>query len=83
MNQVLLGAETDDVLFERLRAEVLALGGSIQNAEWTIGGSQEVTTYTILLPEGRLEAIAETYVGLSLRGPASMVSLLAKRVSGK
>ncbi|MDO8178975.1 MAG: hypothetical protein Q7T62_12085 [Undibacterium sp.] len=75
-----LGSETDDELFRRLKAEVLAMGGTIREKDWAVGGSQEVITYAISLPQGEIEAISETYVGLSLRGEESVVSILLQRV---
>ncbi len=78
MHQLLLGDEYDDALFERLCKAVVRLGGSIKDREWVVGGSQEVTTFEIELPDGRLEAIAETYVGLSLSGPEALVARLAQ-----
>jgi hypothetical protein len=80
MIQVVLGSESDDELFERLNAEVCALGGTIADTEWVLGGSQEVTIYKIRLPSGELEAVAETYVGLFLRGEVAQVTALAQRV---
>jgi hypothetical protein len=80
MTEIVLGDEYDDALFARLAAEVAALGGSITDKEWTLGGSQEVTVFQIALPGGNIEAVAETYVGLSLRGTTSLVEQLARRV---
>jgi hypothetical protein len=80
MIEVLIGGEADDDLFERLSAKVCSLGGSIKNSDWAIGGSQEIATYEITLPQGNLEAVAETYIGLSLRGSEQLVSMLAKSV---
>jgi len=81
MTDIVLGDEYDDVLFERLVAEVEALGGSITGREWTLGGSQEMTVFEISLPGGRIEAVTATYVGLSLRGTPSLVEQLARRVA--
>lgn len=67
-------------MFDRLAAEIEALGGSITDKEWTLGGSQEMTVYQIKLPKGEIEAVAETYIGLSLRGTPSLVEQLALRV---
>jgi hypothetical protein len=80
MREVLLGSETDDALFERLCTAVRSLGGSMSDSEWVLGGSQEITTYMIVLPAGTLEAVAETYIGLSLRGPDELVNSLSSRV---
>ncbi|KQY90759.1 hypothetical protein [Pelomonas sp. Root1444] len=67
-------------MFARLAAEIEALGGSITDKEWTLGGSQEMTVFQIKLPDGEIEAVAETYVGLSLRGTTSLMEQLARRV---
>jgi hypothetical protein len=80
MTEIVLGSECDDPLFARLVAEVKALGGSITDKQWTLGGSQEMTVFQITLPNVSIEAVAETYVGLSLRGTSSMVEELARRV---
>jgi hypothetical protein len=80
MTEIVLGDEYDDALFARLVAEVAALGGSITDKEWTLDGSQEMTVFQIALPDGQVEAVAETYVGLSLRGTTSLVEQLARRV---
>lgn len=58
MTEILLGDEYDDALFERLIAEVAALGGSITDKEWTLGGSQEMTVFEIALPDGNIEDVA-------------------------
>ena len=81
MTEILLGSEYDDDLFYRLVAEVKGMGGSITDKEWVLGGSQEITTFQISLPDGKLEAVAETYVGLSLRGASPLVESLAHRVA--
>jgi hypothetical protein len=81
MPEIVLGSEYDDNLFLRLVAEVEALGGSIVDKEWILGGSQEMIFFQITLPNGNLEAVAETYVGLSLRGmQAALVEQVASRV---
>lgn len=80
MTEIMLGDEYDDALFARLAAEIAALGGSIIDKEWTLGGSQEMTVFQISLPGGNIEAVAETYVGLSLRGTPALVDLLARRM---
>ena len=81
MTEILLGSEYDDDLFYRLVAEVEGMGGSITDKKWVLGGSQEITTFEISLPEGTLQAVAETYVGLSLRGTSPLVESLALRVA--
>ncbi len=80
MYTIKLGPETDGDLFERLRTAIIDPGGSITDSDWVLGGSQEITTYKIVLPAGTFEAVAETYVGLSLLGDETLVSPLAQRV---
>lgn len=80
MTEIVLGSEHDDALFARLVAEVAALGGSITEKEWILGGSQEMAVFQIAVPDGEIEAVAETYVGLSLRGTTSLVEQIARRV---
>jgi len=80
MFNILLGSEADDDLFDRLLVAVKDLGGSIVDAEWRLGGSQELTRYIITLPTGNLEALAETYIGLTLCGNSDLVRLLASKV---
>lgn len=80
MIEVMLGSETDDNLFRKLETEVAALGGKILEKNWGAGGSQEIITYSISLPEGEIEAVSETYIGLSLRGDENVIVSLAQRV---
>lgn len=80
MLNILLGSEDDDSLFERLVDAVKGMGGSIVDTEWVLGGSQELTRYSIALPAGNLVALAETYIGLSLCGNPDLVRLLASKV---
>jgi hypothetical protein len=81
MTEIILGSECDDDLFHRLVAEVEQIGGSIIDKKWVLGGSQEFATFQISLPDGKLEAVAETYLGLSIRGASPLVESLAHRVA--
>jgi hypothetical protein len=72
-SEVVIGPEFDAELLGRLRRVVEAARGSISESSYGVGGSQEVITYEILLPSGMLVATAETYIGLSIRGPAALV----------
>ncbi len=75
-----LGSETDAALLARLRSVVTTAGGSISETSWNVVGSQEIGTYEILLPRGKLVATTETYVGLSIHGPASLVRDISRAV---
>lgn len=62
-------------LFWRLHAAVTSLRGRMTQIFCGVGGSQEITTYRISLPDGSLVAEAETYIGLCIRGPAESASV--------
>jgi hypothetical protein len=79
--EVRLGDEHDDALLARVRAAVLAAGGQISRPDWGVGGSQEIVTYRVTLPEGSLRLTAETYLGLSLSGPLALVQALERRLN--
>ncbi len=78
--EVNLGSEADAELLAKLRSVVASSGGSFAEVSYGVGGSQEVITYAVALPEGSLEVISETYVGLLLRGPAVLVGKVANAV---
>ncbi len=80
MVEVQLGSETDEGLLQALACCVVSRGGTIREAQRGIGGSQELVVYEIRLPGAVLEAVSETYMGLSLRGPADAVTSLAQQV---
>jgi len=75
-----IGEEHDPALLSRLRAAVAGLGGSMTDSVWGVGGSQEITKHEISLLDGAIEAEAETYIGLSLRGPVQLVQQVALAV---
>lgn len=79
--EVRLGDEHDDALLARVRAAVRAAGGQMGRPDWGVGGSQEIVTYRVTLPEGQLRLTAETYVGLSLSGPPVLVQTLLSSVN--
>ena len=73
IEEAILGPEWDAELFARLKSAVLAAKGTISEASFAIAGSQEIITYAIAFPDGELTATSETYVGLSIKGPAHLV----------
>jgi|GEM_PF-1200341 len=80
---VVLGPEYD----QRLRGavlEVLArLGGTPSKHEWGIGGSQEVRTLEVNIGTDCVILEAETYIGLSVQGPAKLVDRISEMVTAK
>ena len=79
--EIELGPEWDSALLARLRATIIAAGGTMTESSWGVGGSQEVGEFQIQLPSGSLEAMSETYMGLTLRGPAQLVQEIANAVA--
>jgi hypothetical protein len=55
-----LGHESDGELVAHLQRTVIACGGSMTLAAHDVGGMEESICYDIALPEGELEAVAET-----------------------
>lgn len=78
--EAVLGVEYDSALFERLSRFVARAGGHISETSYGVGGSQELITYEIVLPAGKLILVSETYAGLSIRGPAALVQDVAHAV---
>ena len=69
----LVGPETDDQLVARLNEALGDLGYSIGNKTTSVGGSQEVVTWTARGPHGDLTIESETYVGITLIGPPVLI----------
>jgi hypothetical protein len=70
----IVGAEYDQCLFSLLGKVLRALGYSADDSSWGVAGSQEVSSWLLRGPRGQLTVEAETYVGLSVVGQASLVS---------
>ncbi len=78
--EIELGPEWDSDLLAKLRVAVTSAGGTMKELSWGVGGSQEVCAYEIQLPGGAIEATAETYMGLVIRGPSTLVQQIAVAV---
>ena len=70
---VILGAEYDERLRAIVRQVLIELGGKAIGQGWALGGSQELESLEVELEGDRLLVEAETYVGLSITGPSSLV----------
>jgi hypothetical protein len=75
--KLILGDEYDDDLRHTLMAELAALGATIEGHQWGLGGSQIIQTTKLRLGKDSLVVQSETYVGLSLSGPARIVDRVA------
>jgi len=70
---IVLGPEYDARLREVLKHVFLRLGGKGLGSEWSVVGSQELERVEVEVRGERLVIEAETYVGLSITGPAQLV----------
>ena len=77
VEEAILGPEWDVELLGRLRSAVLAANGTMSEASCAVAGSQEIITYGIALPDGEVIATSETYMGLSIKGPAHLIRRLS------
>lgn len=77
---LVLGAEYDKRLQRTLRTVLSELGGRFGPPDCAIAGSQELTRWRVDLDGAEMIVEAETYIGLSLHGPRSMVERVAAMV---
>jgi hypothetical protein len=78
---VILGAELDDRLRRRVAEALRTLGAKVQRHDWGVAGSQEVDTYEVQVGDQIVVVSAETYVGLSITGPAEIVQAIERLLS--
>lgn len=76
-----LGDEYDDVLKAALVAVLTARGAVGAGSSWGVGGSQELDTARVKLGDAVITIESETYMGLTIEGPRSIVEALAQEVS--
>ena len=70
-----VGPEYDQALRQQLRAALSRCGFEVQNESDGVAGSQELSQWSVITSSGRLEVEAETYIGLTVAGPAHLVEL--------
>ncbi len=79
--KVILGNEYDVSLFVTLKDVLATQQATLLDKTWGVGGSQEIGTWHVSIGGQILTIEAETYMGLSLFGPADMVSQIASAVA--
>jgi hypothetical protein len=79
--KLIVGEEYDEALRHAVMAELAALGATIEAQQWGLGGSQIIHTTKLRLGKDTLVVESETYVGLSLSGPARVVDRVVDRVA--
>jgi hypothetical protein len=70
---VILGDEYDDALRTRLFDVLRDLGAEMSAGARALAGSQDLETCRLRLDGAEVVVEAETYIGLSLSGPADIV----------
>jgi hypothetical protein len=68
--------EYDDVGFARLKRALSDLQYAVRDQWGGLAGSQDIQQWTVVGPEGQLKIESETYVGLSVEGPPSLIAEL-------
>lgn len=71
---VVLGAEWDQKLRTALQHALVQLGGSTSSSTWALAGSQEIESLVVSVGARELRVDAETFTGLTVTGPADLVS---------
>lgn len=75
----MVGPEHDEKVFRRLAAALRALGFSLGDQWRGLAGSQEVSHWELQSPGGSVVVESETYVGVSVEGPAELVQRLRQQ----
>ena len=68
-----VGAEYDQTAFKRLGDALRSLGYAEGTHHWGVGGSQELSEWTVRGPNGYLEIVSETHMGLQVSGSSVLV----------
>lgn len=79
--KVILGNEYDVSLFVTLKDILATQQATPLDKTWGVGGSQEISTWHVSIGGQTLTIEVETYMGLSLFGPADLVSQIASAVA--
>jgi len=78
-----LGDEFDAKLWTALRSSLRDLGAKNCDENWGIGGSQELVTLVVELEGAKIRIESETYMGLTVSGPATWVDRVQQLVAIK
>lgn len=80
---LVLGDEYDVELRAALSETLRELGGAAVGQWRGVGGSQEIKTMSVMIDGKKLDVEAETYIGLSVSGDATLVEKIAALVRAK
>jgi hypothetical protein len=81
--KLVLGNEYDDVLRQTLMACLAEMGADVAGRQWGLGGAQILETTKVSIGRDVLVVESETYVGLSVSGPARLVDRIAALMAAK
>lgn len=79
----ILGDEYDEALRGRLREVLLTAGAKIIESKWGMAGSQDILTVEVDVDGQQLIVESETYIGLSITGPGSLVDWVVAEMAEK
>jgi len=79
--QLVIGPEHDDELRTAVVAVLKQIGGRQRSHERGVAGSQEVETLEVDVDGQLIVVEAETYVGLSIRGPEELVDRVSSLIA--
>ena len=71
-----VAAEHDETASTRLRLAIESLGYRPKSQWWGVGGSQEITHVELVGPAGQIEVVAETYIGLTVKGESNAIAAI-------
>ncbi len=77
---LILGPEYDNALREALHSVLARLGAKDLAHDWSVGGSQELETAEVQVGAKCVIIEAETFIGLSIRGPVELVERIRSMV---
>lgn len=81
--KVILGDEYDDVLQTKLFQVLRRLGAApLAKGTWSLAGSQELSEIDVLLDGIKIHIESETYIGLSVAGPSTIVKRIEELING-
>lgn len=78
---VTLGPEWDNAVRQTVARALKHIGAEVTGDSWGVGGSQVLETLDVVIGDRTIRIEAETYMGLSLTGPADLVDRIADMVA--
>jgi hypothetical protein len=76
-----IGAETDDILLEKLKKTLDNHNAILIKEDNIVVGSQEIQLYDYKIGKDKISVTVETYVGISLSGKESIINKIATAVA--